>query len=195
MRDVSLSCGSLRVPSLSTCTSPSSCISKKGMNMMRSVFLRYLLISTLTGAAANSALADWNATPEAIEQHPTWIYTPSTAMPDGKHPLLIVLHGCAQTHTELKKFGNLVPTAEANGTVVAVPFVGDEYFGSPLQMCWDYDRAADEKGHIEELVKLANILISRSVLSIDRNHVYIVGLSSGAAMALAVGCKAPDVFA
>jgi len=140
-------------------------------------------------------LADWNATPEAIEQHPTWIYTPSTAMPDGKHPLLIVLHGCAQTHTELKRFGNLVPTAEANGTVVAVPFVGDEYFGSPLQMCWDYDRAADEKGHIEELVNLANNLMSRSVLNIDRNHVYIVGLSSGAAMALAVGCKAPDVFA
>ena len=94
--------------------------------MMRSVFLRYLLISTLTGAAANSALAEWNATPETIEQHPTWIYTPSTAMPDGKHPLLIVLHGCAQTHTEIKNFGNLVPTAEANGIVVAVPSVGSE---------------------------------------------------------------------
>ena len=50
-------------------------------------------------------------------------------MPDGKHPLLIVLHGCAQTHTEIKDFGNLVPTAEANGVVVAVPFVGSEFFG------------------------------------------------------------------
>src|SRR4051812_35247834 len=194
MRDVSLSCGSLRVPSLSTCTSPSSCLSKKGMNMMRSVFLRYLLISTLTAAAANSALAEWNATPETIEEHPTWIYTPSTAMPDGKHPLLIALHGCAQTHTEIKNFGNLAPTAEKNGIVVAVSFVGSEFFGSPLQMCWDYDRANDAKGHIDELVKLANNLKSRSALSIDQNHVYIVGLSSGAAMALAVGCKAPDVF-
>ena len=61
--------------------------------------------------------------------------------------------------------------------------------------CWDYDRANDTKGHIAELVKLANTLKARSALNIDQNHVYIVGLSSGAAMALAVGCKAPDVFA
>jgi poly(3-hydroxybutyrate) depolymerase len=162
------------------------------MNMMRSVFLRYLLISTLTAAAANSALAEWNATPETIEQHPTWIYTPSTAMPDGKHPLLIVLHGCAQTHTEIKNFGNLVPTAEANGIVVAVPSVGSE---SVSLQCWDYDRANDASGHIVELVNLANTLKSRPSLNIDQNRVYIVGLSSGAAMTLAVGCKAPDVFA
>jgi len=153
------------------------------------------LVVALLTVSANSALAGWNATPETIEQHPTWIFTPSTAMPDDKHPLLIVLHGCAQTHTEIKNFGNLVPTAETNGIVVAVPFVGDEFFGSPLQMCWDYDRANDAKGHIDELVKLANTLKSRSALNIDQNHVYVVGLSSGAAMALAVGCKAPDVFA
>src|SRR3954454_23815040 len=88
---------------------------------------RLLLVVALLTISANSALADWNATPETIEQHPTWIYTPSTAMSDGKHPLLIALHGCAQTHTEIKDFGNLVPTAERNGIVVAVPFVGSEF--------------------------------------------------------------------
>jgi poly(3-hydroxybutyrate) depolymerase len=154
-----------------------------------------LSVVALLTTSAESALADWNTAPETIEQHPTWIYTPSTALPDGRHPLLIVLHGCAQTHTEIKNFGNLVPSAEANGIVVAVPFVGNEFFGSPLQMCWDYDRASDAKRHIDELVKLAETLKARSALNIAENHVYIVGLSSGAAMALAVGCKAPDVFA
>ena len=154
-----------------------------------------LLAVVLTAVAASPALAGWNAAPETIQQHPTWIYSPPTAMPNGKHPLLIVLHGCAQTHTELKEFGNLVPAADANGVVVAVPFVGSEFFGLPQQRCWDYDRANDAKGHIVELVGLANALKARASLNIDPNHVYIVGLSSGAAMALAVGCKAPDVFA
>ncbi len=154
-----------------------------------------LLAAALVAISAGPALAGWNAAPETIEQHPTWIYTPSVSVPSGKRPLLVVLHGCAQTHTELKEFGNLVPTADANGAVVAVPFVGGEFFGTPQQRCWDYDRASDAKGHIAELVKLANALKVRPALNIDPDHVYVVGLSSGAAMALAVGCKAPDVFA
>jgi poly(3-hydroxybutyrate) depolymerase len=155
----------------------------------------YLLAAALVTIPAAPALAGWNAAPETIEQHPTWIYTPAAALPSGKRPLLVVLHGCAQTHTELKEFGNLVPTADANGAVLAVPSVGAEFFGTPQQRCWDYDRASDAKGHIVELVKLANSLKARPALNIDPDRIYIVGLSSGAAMALAVGCKAPDVFA
>lgn len=156
---------------------------------------RLLFVVAVTAVSANSAVAGWNTAPETIEEHPTWIYTPSTAMPNGKHPFLIVLHGCAQTHTEIKEFGNLVRTAEDNGVVVAVPFVGRKFFGTPLQKCWDYDGALDAKGHMVELVNLADTLKAQTALNIDPNHVYIVGLSSGAAMALAVGCKAPDVFA
>lgn len=154
--------------------------------------LRRLLAAASLSVAAGPASAGWNAPAETIQQHPTWIYTPSTALPNGKHPLLFVLHGCMQTHTELKNFGNLVPTAEANGVVLAVPSVGSEAFGPG---CWDYDRAADSRGHVAELVKLADVLKGRPELNVDPNHVYMVGLSSGAAMALAVGCTAPDVFA
>jgi len=154
--------------------------------------LRDLLVAASFSVAAGPASAEWNASAETIQQHPTWIYTPSTALSNGKHPLLFVLHGCMQTHTELKKFGNLVATAEANGVVLAVPSVGDEAFGPG---CWDYDGAADRRGHIAELVKLADVLKARPELNVDPNYVYIVGLSSGAAMALATGCTAPDVFA
>jgi poly(hydroxyalkanoate) depolymerase family esterase len=137
-------------------------------------------------------MAGWNTTPEPIEGHPTWIFTPSTARSDGKRSLLIALHGCDQSHTQLKEFGNLTPAAEANGTVIAVPSVGSKAFGPG---CWDYNLARDDKQHIAELVRLAGRLNTRPALNIDPKHVYIVGLSSGAAMALAVGCKAPHVFA
>jgi poly(3-hydroxybutyrate) depolymerase len=156
---------------------------------------RLVWLVALAAGSINSALAGWNTAAETIEQHPTFIFTPSNAMPNGKHPLLVVLHGCAQSHTDFKISGNLESTAEANGIIVAVPFVGSEFFGTPQQKCWDYNGANDAKGHIAELVRLTNTLKARPALNIDPNHVYIVGLSSGAAMALAVGCKAPDVFA
>lgn len=152
---------------------------------------RQLLFVAVAAVSAGSAMAGWNQTPETIENHPTWIYTPSTALPDGKHPLLIVLHGCDQTHTQIKEFGNLVPAAEANGMVVAVPGVGTKAVAG----CWNYHLAGDDFQHMAEVVRLAGKLKARTSLKIDPNHVYIVGLSSGAAIALAVGCKAPNVFA
>jgi poly(3-hydroxybutyrate) depolymerase len=157
--------------------------------------LHRLAVGLAFVAASGAAVAGWNASPESIEGHPTWIYTPSTAMPNGKHPLLIVLHGCMQSHTELKQSGNLVPTAEANGIVLAVPFVGNRFFGLPQHKCWDYNGARDFSGHMTELVRLTDRLKARASLQIEPSHVYIVGLSSGGAMSLAVGCKAPDVFA
>lgn len=162
-----------------------------------SIFRRSLLLlaAVVTAIAPSSVGAGWNAAPETIEQHPTWIYTPANAMPDGKHPLLVALHGCAQTHDQIKDFGNLKKSADDHGIVLAIPSVGNEFFGNVQQKCWDYNGANDAMGHIVELVGLANTLKARTDLNIDANHVYIVGLSSGAAMALAVGCKAPDVFA
>lgn len=146
--------------------------------------------------AAPSVDAGWNSAEEPLFEHPTWIYIPSSTMPNGKRALLLALHGCAQTHTELKDWGNLVSTADAKGVVLALPSVGSQVWsGNPSAKCWDYDGANDGKGHIMELVKLANALKGRSPLNIDPSHVYIVGLSSGAALALDVGCKAPDLFA
>ncbi len=59
--------------------------------------LRRLLAAASLSVAAGPASAGWNAPVETIQQHPTWIYTPSTALPNGKHPPLFVLHGCLQT--------------------------------------------------------------------------------------------------
>ncbi len=101
---------------------PSRTDFRKWARMVRQPW--HLFAAALVALSAGPALAGWNAAPATIEQHPRWIYTPATALPSGKRPLLVVLHGCAQTHTELKESGNLVLTADANGAVVAVPSVG-----------------------------------------------------------------------
>ena len=141
------------------------------------------------GAIASAA---WNAAPETIENHPTWIYTPDGTAANGKRALLLVLHGCGQTNTELKDFGNLAAAADEKGMVVAIPGVGDNPFGPG---CWNYDLGLDAGHHVAEITRLAKTLIQRSPLRIDANAVYVVGVSSGASLSLLLGCAAPDVFA
>lgn len=166
-----------------------------------SLFAKVGMTVALGAAAltAPSAWAGWNAQQENVQaNHPTWIYTPTTAsvLPSGKRALLIVLHGCDQTNTQLKEWGNLTPGADAKGAVIAVPYVGTKVWNNnTTSKCWDYDGATDTSGHVAELVTMAQTLAARSALNIDSNHVYISGMSAGASVALLAACKAPDVFA
>ena len=45
----------------------------------------------------------WNSTEEVLNNHPTWIYTPTSSMSSGKRALVIALHGCDQTSTQIKR--------------------------------------------------------------------------------------------
>ena len=71
---------------------------------------------------------------------------------DGKRALVINLHGCAQSATELKQFGNWDPTAKAYGLFVAIPDVGTA--NSYSLGCWDYRDAADLHHNASDLVDL-----------------------------------------
>jgi poly(3-hydroxybutyrate) depolymerase len=153
-------------------------------------------VFALALTAALPACAHWNAAAEPIHGHPTWIYTPASTIAGGHHALLIVLHGCVQSNDELKAFGKLEAPAEANATVIALPGVGERIWqGSQGGKCWDYDGARDDQGNMADIAALANTLKGRASLDIDPNYVYVGGLSAGGALALALGCKAPDVFA
>lgn len=154
------------------------------------------LLAVLVSLAPVPVRAAWNNAAETLDTHPTWIYIPASTMNNGKRGLLIVLHGCSQTHTELKNAGNLESTAENNALVVAVPSVGPRVWaGFQPAKCWDYDGARDRQGHIADIVKIAARLKARGALAIDADHVYVAGLSSGAALALDAACRAPDMFA
>src|SRR3954447_3474570 len=142
--------------------------------------------------AAPPAFAGWNTAEETISNHPTWIYAPGSTLGNGKHGLLVALHGCAQTNDDLRGFGNLPATAEAAGLVVAVPDVGSN---NRAPGCWDYDRGTDGRHHVAEITGLTRTLVARGSLNVDPDQVYVVGLSSGAALSLLLGCSAPDLFA
>jgi poly(3-hydroxybutyrate) depolymerase len=45
-----------------------------------------------------------------------------------------------------------------------------------------------------QIINLTQTLLGRPTLNIDSTQVYIVGLSSGGALSLLLGCEAPDLF-
>lgn len=147
-------------------------------------------------AAIQSISAGWTRHDNTFPNHPAWTFKPSTAMPNGKHALMVVLHGCNQTFDQFKQFGNLEEAATKRGILLAVPDVGKQHFGSDIQRCWNYDQAHDNHHHMADIIRMVETLAdSSSGNNVDRNHVYVVGLSAGGAMAMDVACKRPDLFA
>lgn len=147
--------------------------------------------------ASSAALADcWDLLPETAENpHPAWICKPNSTLEGSNlHGLMVVLHGCDQTHGQLKKAGNLEKAAENQGLVIAIPYVTEK--DGYLFGCWNYNNGtADNSGHVAEIIALTTQLKLNHDLNIDPKQVYVVGLSSGGALALKLGCKAPDLFA
>lgn len=152
-----------------------------------------LLAKTTT---VQSVPAGWNRLDNAFPNHPTWTFMPSSALPNGKHALMVVLHGCNQTFDQLRQFGNLEDAATKRGILLAIPDVGTQHFGNDIQRCWNYDQAQDNNHHMDEIIRMAETLAdANSGNNVDRNHIYIVGLSAGGALALDIACKRPDLFA
>ena len=132
---------------------------------------------------------------ETIAGMSVHLYTPTTAPAlASKRALMIALHGCAQTSTEMRTGGNWEATADAYGMVVAVPAAPD---GGVIAGCWDYYESSHTRSnrHNDNLINLATTLRARASLNIDTRQVYISGLSSGGGETMVMGCLAPDVFA
>lgn len=132
---------------------------------------------------------------ETIAGMSVHLYTPTTAPAlASKRALMIALHGCAQTNTDMRTGGNWEATADAYGMVVAVPAAPD---GGVIAGCWDYYESNHTRSnrHNDNLINLATTLRARASLNIDARQVYISGLSSGGGETMVMGCLAPDVFA
>lgn len=124
------------------------------------------------------------------------IYLPTTTpLLNNKRALMINLHGCAMSNTDMKNYADWSPTADQFGMVVALPDVPGS--GPSNYDCWDYygSNHTRTNKYNNEIIALANELISQSALNIDPNQVYITGFSSGGGQANVIACLAPDIFA
>ena len=112
---------------------------------------------------------------------------------DGALPLVVMLHGCTQDPDAFAAGTRMNALAQAQGFYVLYPAQAPR---SNAQRCWNWFSAADQRRGQGEPALLAGM--TRHVMAthpIDRDRVWVAGLSAGGAMAAILAREYPDLFA
>ncbi len=162
---------------------------------IQKVVKQALYASVFMGACMQSMAGTWSTEYNLEGMDSVHIYKPSTTPAvNGKRALMLNLHGCAMSNTDMKNNAGWEDIADDKGMVVAMPDVpGNGVNGD----CWDYygENHTRYNKYNNEVINLANELIGRTSLNIDPDQVYITGFSSGGGQSIVIACLAPDIFA
>ena len=114
------------------------------------------------------------------------LHVPSSYEREERVPLVMVLHGCNQDHFDMQSITRFDQLADRHGFIVVYPFI-TTYADVRLRNCWGWWRQKDIRGGAGEVEDLWNIINAvRRSHRIDPDRVHVTGLSSGAAMAVAM---------
>lgn len=109
-----------------------------------------------------------------------------------KKPLVVVLHGCSQSAETIalqSGWGNL---AETNNFYVLYP--QQKILNNP-NLCFNWFNSNDISKDQGEAYSIKNMILHvTDSLNIDKESIYLYGVSAGAAMAVALMALYPDLF-
>lgn len=117
-------------------------------------------------------------------------------VPDGltaKAPLVVVLHGCAQTAAGYAAGAGWITLADRHGFAVLCP---EQVRANNVNLCFNWFEEADVRRGGGEAASIAQ-MVRRAVadLDLDGRRVFVTGLSAGGAMAAALLATYPELFA
>ena len=101
-------------------------------------------------------------------------------------PLVMVLHGCRQDNDDIERITAFNDVADKFGFIVAYPFV-TSYRGMRTINCWGwwFEREIHRgAGEVEDLWQIIEEISTNH--KIDQKRIHVTGLSSGAAMTVAM---------
>lgn len=119
------------------------------------------------------------------------LYVPASA-PLKPKGLVVMLHGCTQNPDDFAAGTNMNALAETHGLLVAYPA---QTRTSNVSSCWNWFEEAHQLRDAGEPAILAGL--TRKLVAefaMDRDRVFVAGLSAGAAMAVIMGRTYPDLF-
>lgn len=125
------------------------------------------------------------------------VYIPDSYTGNEPVPMVMVLHGCNQTQTNMVQETGFRELAETHNFIVVYPFITSYPLTEIRNLnCWGFwfDQHIHEgAGEAEDLYQIALAVESR--FKIDRNRRYLTGLSSGGAMSVVMAVAQNEYFA
>ncbi len=135
-------------------------------------------------------------TSEARIDPQTLVHVPPALNADEPAPLVCMLHGCTQDPAKFAAATRMNEAADRHGFVVVYP--GQDRRRNP-QGCWNWfapehqQRGRGEPATISATLRA--VIDGGSGHTIDRERVFIAGLSAGGAMAAVMSACYPELFA
>ena len=126
------------------------------------------------------------------------LFTPSSYSARKRAPLLVMLHGCQTTAEQEQAVTLYDRLAERKGFVVLYADVDADGRNAPgpLANCWKfYDPESWQRGGGAAKAIAAMTRTAMSARSIDRERVYLAGISAGGLMASINAAAYPDLYA
>lgn len=107
-------------------------------------------------------------------------------------PLVVMLHGCTQNPDDFAAATCMNQLADRHGFLTVYPAQSAD--ANPMR-CWNWFNRRDQIRDQGEPGLIAGITREvASEFSVDRQRIFIAGLSAGAAMAVILGAVYPDLF-
>jgi poly(hydroxyalkanoate) depolymerase family esterase len=141
-----------------------------------------------TGPNRLTALTEFGTNPGALLGYR---YVPTDVPSDA--PLVVVLHGCTQTAAGYDQGSGWTQLADREGFALLFP---EQTRANNSNLCFNWFASEDTArfgGEAESIAQMTETMIARHGL--DRQRVYVTGLSAGGAMTMAMLATRPDLFA
>jgi poly(hydroxyalkanoate) depolymerase family esterase len=123
-----------------------------------------------------------------------WLYLPAKASEaaGAPLPLVVMLHGCQQTATDLATSTRMNQLAERKGFAVLYP---QQSAASDAHRCWHWYQRAVQHGQGEVRLIADMIAQVQQRHGLDTSRTYVAGISAGAALAAIVALRHPALIA
>lgn len=133
-------------------------------------------------------LADFGSNPGRLRAH---FHRPAD-LPEGA-PLVVVLHGCKQNAGDYDHRSGWSDLADEAGFALLYP---EQHHGNNPNLCFNWFRPGDARRDCGEALSIRQMIETMiGVHGLDRDRVFVTGLSAGGAMANVMLATYPEVFA